>query len=464
MALTIASGPLLALACALSLIASAFSHETGASSRAPSDNRPAAYLPLALHAADPTVTEPAVQLLVQPYLGETTRTSAVISWATKDGGASEIRYSLNRSYGKVVPASSSVSDGVHWHSSTATGLTAGSRYYYRVYTAGQDVTPWAEVSFRTAPASSSTDLTFAVLGDSRPWGASKPPSQGAWDVAAELARHTFDLALHVGDIVHSGGVCAGNDSGWQQYIRAYFDVYQASAGHTPFYPAVGNHELNGGSCGYESYTDVYQLRGNAPTGAKEEYYSFDWANAHFVSLDSSQDYTEGSTQHNWLVRDLKSTTQPWIFVFFHYPAYSSGAHGSTDAVQTQLVPVFETYGVDIVFAGHDHQYERTCPIRKGACTTPQAGGVLYFVTGGAGAPLYGAAGDWFTEYGAEVYHFLLVDVQDCRLRVEAFDVEGQTFDSYKLDLCSSGPSRIPNEHRRSLAAPVRPLPVSDVAR
>ena len=253
-----------------------------------------------------------------------------------------------------------------------------------------------------------------------------------------MHQHSFDLAIHTGDIVSSGGICSGSDSSWNQYIRAYFDLYQESMGDIPFYPSVGNHELSGGSCGYQAYTDVYYLPGNAPSGHEEEYYSFDWGNAHFVALDTNQDYSASSTQYNWLVNDLQASIKPWNFVILHEPAYSSGLHGSTSEIQTYLVPVFETYGVDVVFNGHDHHYERTCPILDGACTTPQDGGVVYYVTGGGGAPLY-SVGDyqWFTAYSDSLNHFLKVEVNDCRLRVDAIDTNGSVFDSYEIDYCGS---------------------------
>ena len=376
-------------------------------------------------------------LLVYPYLGETTPTSVVISWATDGAGASEVCYSLDQSYSNVVAATDSTYDGKYWHSATITGLTADTTYYYRVYTDADDVTPWSEITFTTAPEPAAPGFTFVALGDSRPWGVSLPPSQGALDVAAEMDQHSFDLALHTGDIPHSGGICSGSDSSWNQYIRAYFDVYQESMGDIPFYPSVGNHELNGGDCGYQGYTDVYDLPGNAPSGDEEEYYSFDWGNAHFVALDTNQRYSAGSAQYKWLVSDLQASTQPWKFVFFHHPAYSSGLHGSTVKVQTRLVPVFEAYGVDVVFNGHDHDYERTCPILNDACTTPQDGGVVYVVTGGGGAPLYSVGSDWFTAYSGSLHHFLKMEVNDCWLRLDAIGTDGNVFDSYEIDHCGS---------------------------
>jgi len=353
--------------------------------------------------------------VVYPYLGNTTTDSVTISWATDGPGASEVRYGESN----VVAATTNIYDGKYWHSATITGLTPDTTYYYRIYTAGHDLTSWPEITFTSAPESH--QFSFVVLGDGRPDDRSSPPSQAARDVAAQIAQHSFDLALHTGDIVHSGGVCSGENSSWNQYIRSYFDVYRESTGGTPFYPSIGNHELGGGSCGYWGYTDVF---------AREAYYSFDWGNAHFVALDTSQSYRPGSPQYEWLVSDLQ-TDSPWKFVFFHYPAYSSGYHGSTSDVQKHLVPLFEAYGVDVVFNGHDHIYERTCPILNGACGE----GVVYYVTGGAGASLYSGSAEWFTAFSSSLHHFLKVEVDDCRLRVDG--VDGVVFDSYEIDHCGS---------------------------
>jgi hypothetical protein len=379
-------------------------------------------------------------LLVYPYLGETTTTSVTISWATNSPGASEVRYSLDQSYSNVVAAISSTYDGKYWHSATVTGLTADTTYYYRVYTGSDDVTPWSEITFTTAPEDTVPQFTFVALGDSRPGGPTSPPSQAALDVAAEMGQHSFDLALHTGDIVYRGGICSGDGSSWNQYIRAYFDVYQESMGDIPFHPSVGNHELGGDSCGYQGYTDVYYLPENAPSGHEEEYYSFDWGNAHFVALDTNQNYGVYSTQGNWLVNDLQTSMQPWKFVFFHHPPYSSGKHGSSIEVRDRLVPVFETYGVDVVFTGHNHDYERTCPILDGACTTSQDGGVVYFVTGGGGAALYPAGSSWFTAYSDSLYHFLKAEIANCTLTLEAIDTAGAVFDSFVIDRCQYTPA------------------------
>jgi hypothetical protein len=374
-------------------------------------------------------------LTVAPYIGETTPTSVVVAWATDAAGASEVRYSADASYSHAAAASSFSRDGVYWHAATLTGLTADTTYHYRVYTGGVNLTPWSDVTFRTAPAADATQVVFAGLGDSRPGSATSSPSQEAQDVAAQMAQHSFSFALDTGDIVYNGGICSGNKSGWKQYRRQYFPLYEDSIKQTPFYTAFGNHERYGGNCGYQSYTDVYYLPENAPSGNEERYYSFDWGNVHVVVLNTEQSFSTGSAQYNWLQSDLQNTDRRWIVAAFHRPPYSSGPHGSNSDVRQYLVPLFEQYGVDVTLNGHDHIYERTCPIKNNACTTIDNGGVVYFVTGGAGAGSYTPNTDWFTAKASSKHHFMLLSVDDCTLDIQAIDEQGTIFDTYEIDKC-----------------------------
>ena len=84
---------------------------------------------------------------------------------------------------------------------------------------------------------------------------------------------------------------------------------------------------------------------------------------------------------DWLRADLAQTKQPWKIVAFHHPAYSTGSHGSDARVQSRLIPIFEAYGVQLVLNGHDHNYQRSLPLRAGQVTTTAEGGVVYIVTG-----------------------------------------------------------------------------------
>ena len=360
----------------------------------------------------------AATLVRAPYVQSVTATSAIIAWATDTAGTSEVRYSTDQSYSRVTAASSRLINGQYAHAATLSGLCPHTTYYYKVFTGGNDLTPWEPVTFTTATVGDS--FTFVAFGDGR------NATPASYAISAQMAQWDFDLAIHTGDITQHGT--------YVQFDNEYFAVYQDLIRRIPFFPALGNHDY--GINPPQPYLDSFYLPENAPAGDEEYYYSFDWGNAHFIALDSNQDYSPGSAQYNWLVADLQANADAfWKFVFFHHPAYSASSHGSTPAVQAHLVPLFESAGVDIVFNGHDHVYERTHPIRDGAISTVKEGGVVYIVTGGAGAPLYAAGSDWWTAYSRSAYHFTRIDVANCALTLQAIDQDGNVFDTYTLNRC-----------------------------
>jgi hypothetical protein len=154
-------------------------------------------------------------------------------------------------------------------------------------------------------------------------------------------------------------------------------------------------------------------------------YSFDAGDIHFTVLegDGSTGYAPGQPYYEFLRQDLATHDGArWKFVFFHYPAYSCGQHGSTPWVDQYWVPLFDRYHVDAVFNGHDHDYER---IR------PDAAGVRYFVAGIGGkssAPIRRDCS--FQEFGADgIFGDLLVSVDEATVRIDCMLADGQLFDS-----------------------------------
>ena len=127
------------------------------------------------------------------------------------------------------------------------------------------------------------------------------------------------------------------------------------------------------------YLDIFTLPGNGEVGGvpsgTEQYYSFDYGNVHFVSLDSqltARDTDQMAAMRDWLIDDLSSNDPDWTVVIFHHPPYSKGAnHDSDDTekiggfdmpqqwMRETFVPVFDNYGVDLVYNGHSHSYERS---------------------------------------------------------------------------------------------------------
>jgi hypothetical protein len=386
--------------------------------------------PLARGAPPPGATTPILDrisappdLLRTPHIQSTTTTSTVIAWVTDASGEAEARYSLDQSYTSVITATTDTIDGKYYHHATLTGLTPDTTYHYRIYQAGYDLTPWPDVTFVTAKERDDPYFKFVALGDSR------DAEPAAYWVHGQMRLWDFDLLLHAGDLVYEGT--------HERFEREYFEVYSETIKSVPLFPARGNHDLG------DAYTDVYYLPQNAWRAAdKELYYSFDWGNAHFVSLDTftgMDEITPGVADEDmqeWLIDDLTHTDQFWKFVFLHIPAYSSGWYGSNPDVRDKLVSVCEDYGVDVVFASHDHNYQRTVPILDDAPSTIEEGGIVHFVTGGGGTRLRWVGSAWFTAHARSIHHFILAEVANCTLTVQAIDPEGNVFDSLIIDRCT----------------------------
>jgi hypothetical protein len=255
------------------------------------------------------------------------------------------------------------------------------------------------------PAQGSS-LTFMVLGDTRTGHAAH---QSVVDKMLDLGPPSF--YLHTGDLVANGS----DRSQWDTFLDIEHDLMQVST----LYPALGNHERN-----HPNYFDVLN-----PPGP---WYSFDSGDAHFVCLqvDGYGNYAPGGAQYEWLASDLAGTLKPWKFVFFHIPPYSSGGHGSDLNVRQALGPLFEQYGVTIVFNGHNHGYERSV-----------ANGVTYIVTGGGGAPLYPRMHDNpASVYFESVYHFVQITLSDDTLYGVAIRPDGTEFDPFAIVLGEATPT------------------------
>ena len=152
----------------------------------------------------------------------------------------------------------------------------------------------------------------------------------------------------------------------------------------------------------------------------ERFYTFKKGNVRFFALDSN--YFD-QTQADWLERTLAESKEDWKICFFHHPLYSSGGrHGSEVDLRAQLEPLFLKYGVQVVFAGHEHFYERLKPQK----------GIHYFVNGG-GAKLRG--GDIRTTTGMTARGFdtdrsyMLVEIAGDVLTFQTLSRAGKRIDS-----------------------------------
>lgn len=375
------------------------------------------------------------------------------------------------------------------HFAHLTGLRLGRKYDYRVTLDGQLL---LEGHFTTRKPRGSK-IRFVAFGDN---------SYG--DISDRAtAYHAYkampDFVMNTGDNVYESGLD-------NEYARYFFPVYNADeAGPrtgapllraVPFYTCIANHDVHGktpngpvadftkdaDALGY--YTAMH-LPGNGPKDlahptptvgpdepieifkkvAGDRYprqanYSYDVGDAHFLVLDSNVyvDPTDPALQQ-WIEADLKGTDAIWKFVVYHHPAFNVG-HEHYQAQQMRVLsPIFERCGVDVCFHGHEHNYQRTRPLRfrptdesaakkAGASkryvpgvftvdrkfdgkTVTKPDGIIYITTGAGGKHLYdpeqnGAPGSWLHPEDANADYCVTMISDRHSLTIVDLDAKGLT--------------------------------------
>jgi hypothetical protein len=345
--------------------------------------------------------KPSLTLALGPYLQSVTSTSVIVVWETSEAVIGEVAYGETEAYGlmQVDPQPSTR------HVVTLAGLSPYTLYHYCVEVQGWPLTD--DAAFHTAAGPSQPSFSFVAFGDTR---SGHDIHQSVIDRAVALSP---DFALHTGDLVDAG------DSS-QQWNR-FFGIEEPLISRAPLFPSLGNHEGNS-----PLYFDRFVLPGNA------RWYSFDYGEARFICLevDGYARFGASSEQYAWLQNTLASSRQRWLIVFFHIPPYSALAEDDSElAVRRTLTPLFERYGVDLVFNGHHHDYQRFL-----------VNGITYVVTGGGGAPLYPVSGG---EEGLQAFqnvnHLVYVQVSGDSLAASAMTPDGRVFDRFTLSPRPKGP-------------------------
>ena len=291
------------------------------------------------------------------------------------------------------------------------GLSPGTQYGYTPNADGMALR--SESVFQTDDPS--RPFTFVVLGDS-----------GSADAAQFKVRDLMlsmpaDFIVHTGDMVYEAGTAL-------DFNPRFFVPYQDLLRTRMFWPCVGNHDYE--TANAQPWRDAFYTPANNPAGS-ENYYSFDYGNAHFAMIDSNETTQPGSPQYEFLDQDLDASDAFWKLVVFHHTIYSNSLHGSNEEVQANLVPLFDRYSVDLVLMGHDHDYERTFPLRANQIVAPGAG-TVYITTGGGGQKLYGAGASEFTAYSESAHHITRVTVNGKTLEADMVRDDGQVPDSVML--------------------------------
>jgi hypothetical protein len=243
-------------------------------------------------------------------------------------------------------------------------------------------------------------VRFVVIGDTG------TGTEHQHELAQVLLRYRqafpFEFVLMMGDNMYGSEKTV-------DYKAKFEDVYKPLLDQkVKFYAALGNHDDSN-----QRFYEFFNMEGH-------EYYKFSKGNVSFYSLNSN--YMD-KKQVDWINEKLAADTSEWKVAYFHHPPYSSGAaHGSDTKLREVVEPIFLKYGVNVVFTGHEHFYERIKPQQ----------GVYYFISGAGGklrdgnvkkdSPLTEKAFD-------RDLSFMLLEVAGDQMYFQVISRTGETVDS-----------------------------------
>jgi hypothetical protein len=249
----------------------------------------------------------------------------------------------------------------------------------------------------------SKSVRFAVIGDSG------TGEREQYEVAQEMEiyreRVNFDFVIMLGDNIYGGHSPV-------DFVRKFEQPYKPllDAG-VKFYASLGNHD----NPGDERLYKPFNMGG-------ERYYSFKKGDVAFFALDSN--YMDPA-QLTWIEQNLRQSEAKWKICYFHHPLYSDGkSHGPDMDLRAQLAPIFQRYGVNAVFSGHEHVYERIRPENN----------IYYFILGNSGKLMthdFRRSPDMIAGFDTD-RSFMIVEISGEKLYFQVISRRGNTIDSGML--------------------------------
>lgn len=242
-------------------------------------------------------------------------------------------------------------------------------------------------------------LRFAIIGDNG------TGDRAQYEIANRMAdwhaKFPFELVLMLGDNMYGGESPRDFE---RKFEVPYRPLLRAGV---KFYASLGNHDDSN-----EVFYKYFNMQG-------QRYYTFKpKGSVRFFALDSN--YMDAK-QLDWLRSELSKSESEWKICFFHHPLYSSGQrHGSDEELRAVLEPIFQQYGVHVVFSGHEHFYERIKP----------QNGIYYFISGAGGKLRRGnIARAEFVAKGFDTdNHFMLLELSKDELFFQTISRTGKTVD------------------------------------
>lgn len=306
-----------------------------------------------------------------PYLQMGNQTAVTLRWRTNI--ATNTTIEVGTVYGNY-PLKASNAKLVKEHEIRITGLRADTKYYYRFGSNKKILQAEQDNFFTTAPpAHTKRKIRIAAFGDCG--RNSNSYQSGALNSYINyVGENPAEVLLLLGDNAYN----KGTDS---EYQANYFNVYSPNIlKHHVLFPSPGNHDYANNAVRQKDhkipYYSIFSTPSNAQCGgvasATKAYYSWDWGNIHFLSLDSYGEENNGTTrlydtlgaQAKWVKRDLMANKKPWVIAYWHHPPYTMGSHNSDTeedlvSIRQNFIRILERMGVDLIICGHSHNYERS---------------------------------------------------------------------------------------------------------
>lgn len=274
---------------------------------------------------------------------------------------------------------------------------------------------------------SGRSIKFAIIGDSG--RGSKEQIEVAQRMEEYRQRFDFKFALMVGDNIYEG---PATETDYRlKFEEPYKPLLDAGV---KFFAALGNHD------------DTNQIFYKPFNMGGQRYYTFvppvdpitRWdTRVRFFALDST--YVDRD-QSRWLAKETGESRAEWKIAFLHHPLYTSGRYGlAARGIRFGLESTLVTGGIDIVFSGHEHIYERA----------EMQQGILYFITGGAGSLREGDAkkSPLIARGYDRDYHFMLAEINDDGFFWQAINRVGVTIDAGSLKNASATATADKTDHQ-----------------
>ncbi|MES2645580.1 MAG: metallophosphoesterase [Bacteroidota bacterium] len=305
-----------------------------------------------------------------PYLQMANETAVTLRWRTDQ--ASDSKISVGTAFGNYTASAVNATVATE-HEIRIAGLIPDTKYYYSFGSTTQVLQAATSNYFTTAPGANTTrKIRIAAYGDC---GRNSNGFQSGTLSAYQnyVGSSPAEIMLLLGDNAYDNGTDL-------EYTSNFFNAYSGNIlkNHVVF-PSPGNHDYANSSSRQTDHNVPYYNIFNMPTAAEcggvasgtEAFYSYNWGNIHFLSLDS-YGYETGSTrlydtlgpQATWVKNDLAANTSKWTVAYWHHPPYTMGSHNSdteTELVnmRQKFIGIMERYGVDMIICGHSHDYERS---------------------------------------------------------------------------------------------------------